>query len=119
MKVAISTSGKELSSELDPRFGRAAGFLVIDTDTNEFTYHDNTQNLQAAQGAGIQAAQNVAATGVKAVVTGHMGPKAFTAVDRGNIDVYLSEAATVQQALEAFKAGSLEKAQGPDKQGHW
>ncbi|XPV76760.1 MAG: NifB/NifX family molybdenum-iron cluster-binding protein [Desulfovibrio sp.] len=119
MKVAISTSGKDLSAALDPRFGRAAGFLVIDTESQDFTFHDNSQNLQAAQGAGIQAAQNVAATGVKTVITGHMGPKAFMAVDRGNIDVYLSTAATVQEALEAFKAGSLEKAAGPDKQGHW
>ena len=59
MKVVVTAQGSNLDSPVDPRFGRARYFLLVDTDTGEFTTHDNVQNLNAAQGAGIQAAQTV------------------------------------------------------------
>ena len=119
MKVAISTSGNSLDSPVDPRFGRATGFLVVDTETQAITYASNEQNLSLAQGAGIQAAMNVANTGAKAVITGHVGPKAFTALSQGNIAIYLAQGGTVAQALAALAAGTLEPANGADKPGHW
>lgn len=119
MKIAISCQGNDLSGEIDPRFGRAKGFLICDTDADTQEFVDNTQNLNAAQGAGIQSAQNVAATGATAVITGHVGPKAFTALDKGNIKMYLIGGGTVAEALADFKAGKLEIADGADKPGHW
>lgn len=119
MKIAITSQSPGLDGALDPRFGRAAGFVLVDTETEALDFADNQQNLQAAQGAGIQAAQNVAATGAKAVITGHVGPKAFLVLQKGGIAIHLCEAGTVGEALEAFKSGSLPKAQGPDKDGHW
>lgn len=119
MKVAISSSGNTLDSTLDPRFGRAAGFIVCDTEAEGFEFKDNTQNLNAAQGAGIQSAQNVADTGAEAVITGHVGPKAFKALDHANIRVYLSESGTVGEALERLRSGELKPVDGPDKDGHW
>ena len=119
MKIAISSQGRDLSSAVDPRFGRAAGFIVYDDQNAEHEYISNEQNLQAMQGAGIQTAQNVAQTGAKAVISGHVGPKAFSALQSGGIDIYLSQSGTVQEALDAFKAGKLEKAQDADKPGHW
>lgn len=83
MKIAISCQGNTLESPVDPRFGRAQGFLVYDLDTNNFEYANNDQNLNIAQGAGIQTAQNVAKTGAKAVITGNVGPKAFSALSQG------------------------------------
>ncbi|MFW5501007.1 MULTISPECIES: NifB/NifX family molybdenum-iron cluster-binding protein [unclassified Maridesulfovibrio] len=119
MKIAISCQGNDLNGDIDPRFGRAKGFLVCDTDTDTQEYIDNTQNLNAAQGAGIQSAQNVAATGATAVITGHVGPKAFTALDKGSIEVYLVGGGTVAEALSSFKDGKLEAAADADKPGHW
>ncbi len=119
MKIAVSTQGKELDSPLDPRFGRAAGFMVVDSDTLEHTYVPNSQNLALAQGAGIQSAQCVANAGAGAVITGHVGPKAYMALDRGGINVYLQDGGTVREALEAFKAGRLSPASGADRDGHW
>lgn len=119
MKVALTSSGRDLSAPLDPRFGRAAGFLVVDTKTGETVYEPNDQNLNAAQGAGIQAAQNVTATGAKAVITGHCGPKAFRILSASNIAVYNTDAATVQEALDLLKAGKLTAADGADVEGHW
>ncbi|GAB7021924.1 NifB/NifX family molybdenum-iron cluster-binding protein [Salidesulfovibrio brasiliensis] len=119
MKIAISSSGNTLESTLDSRFGRAAGFIVYDTDSGNFEYKDNTQNLNAAQGAGIQSAQNVADTGAEAVITGHVGPKAFRALDQAKIRIYLAESGTVADAVERFKSGAMQPVDGPDKEGHW
>ena len=77
MKVAFTSRGPDTSCNVDPRFGRARFFVVVDTDTGESTIHDNAQNMSAVQWAGIQAAQNVASLRVDAVVTGNVGPKAF------------------------------------------
>jgi predicted Fe-Mo cluster-binding NifX family protein len=119
MKVAITTSGRDLSAPLDRRFGRAAGFLIVDTETGETAYESNDQNLNAAQGAGIQAAQNVAATGAEALISGHCGPKAFRILNASNIAIYTAEAATVQEAIDQFNAGKLTKAESADVEGHW
>ncbi|MBW2068609.1 MAG: NifB/NifX family molybdenum-iron cluster-binding protein [Deltaproteobacteria bacterium] len=119
MKVAITASGDNLDSPLDSRFGRAPKFIIYDTDTGDFKVVDNTQNLNAPQGAGLQAAQNVAKEGVNCVITGHCGPRAFSILQRAGIDVYYSNATTVKEAIEAFKEGKLDKSQSPDVEGHW
>ena len=119
MKIAISSAGKDLSSTLDKRFGRAVGFVIYDTESGEFTYVDNNQNLNAAQGAGIQAGQNVVETGAKVLITGHCGPKAFRVLKQAGIEIYNAEAETVAQAIELYKSGKLENALQADVEGHW
>lgn len=119
MKIAISTQGRDLNSQLDPRFGRASGFILVDLVTQEHAFVTNEQNLDLPQGAGIQSAMCVANAGAKAVITGHVGPKAFMALDKGGIAVYLRDGGTVREALEDYKAGLLAQAMGPDRQGHW
>ncbi len=119
MKVAVTSQGPDLASAVDPRFGRAKFFIVVDTETGEFTAHDNTQNLNAVQGAGIQAAQNVASLGVDAVITGNVGPKAFTTLQAGNVKAYIGAGGSVSVAVEQLKAGRLECAGKPNVEGHW
>jgi len=119
MKIAFTSVGPYLSSPLDTRFGRAPGFLIVDSETQETTYESNEQNLNAAQGAGIQSAQNVAATGAKAVVSGHCGPKAFRILNASKIAIYPSSAATVQEALDLYLEGKLTEAEVADVEGHW
>lgn len=119
MKIAFSTSGKDVDAPLDMRFGRAANFLVYDTGNGKFEIVPNTQNLNAAQGAGIQAAQHVAGSGAEAVVCGHCGPKAFAVLKAAGIRVYTCEAATVSNALKAFREGTLKELPQPDVAGHW
>ena len=67
MKVAVTSQGTDMASEVDPRFGRAKFLMLVDTETGEFTAHDNTQNLSAVQGAGIQASQHGVRVGAAAV----------------------------------------------------
>jgi predicted Fe-Mo cluster-binding NifX family protein len=120
-KIAISCDEPSLESKVDPRFGRAAGFLIVDLDTMEFEYLNNGSSQVMAQGAGIQAAEIVARSGAKAVLTGYVGPKAFQALSAVGIRVAQDlENITVRQAVKRFMEGSLDLATQPNRQrGHW
>jgi predicted Fe-Mo cluster-binding NifX family protein len=119
MKVAVTSQGRELSSPVDIRFGRASYFIVVDTDSGEFTVADNEQNLNAAQGAGIQSGRNVVTLGVQAVISGHVGPKAFATLQAGGVKIYTGATGTVGEAVEQFKTGSLTEISNADVEGHW
>jgi len=119
MKIAFTTSGEDLKSPLDSRFGRAAKFLIYDLDSTAFEVVDNQQNLNAAQGAGIQSAETVARLGAKTLVTGHCGPKAFRVLNAAGIKIFNSSAPTVAEALEEYRAGKLVQAASADVESHW
>ena len=119
MKVAITTAGNSLDAELDPRFGRASRFLIVDIETDKVETIENAQNLNAAQGAGIQAALKVAETGAAAVITGHCGPKAFRVLSEAGIKVFNTNAKTAGEALSLYKEGKLAAAENADVEGHW
>ena len=119
MKVAVSAQGKDFGSPVDPRFGRTQYFIVVDTETYDFSVHDNTQNVNALQGAGIQAAKNVSDLGVDAVISGNVGPNAFATLQAAGIDTYVKAAGTVKEAVEALKSGTLEKSDRANVRGHW
>ncbi|GAB6270705.1 MAG: NifB/NifX family molybdenum-iron cluster-binding protein [Smithella sp.] len=119
MKIAITTSGNDLNAPLDGRFGRAPMFLIYDSEAKTFEVVGNEQNLNAAQGAGIQSAQNIAHLGVKALITGHCGPKAFRVLAAAGIKIYNTSAATVNEALDLYLAGKLTEAASADVEGHW
>lgn len=118
-KIVVTSDGPDLDGPVDPRFGRAAGFIVIDPQSLEFEYLDNGTSQAMAQGAGIQAAEIVARTGAKTVLTGYVGPKAFQALTASGIQVgqNLSDM-TVRQAVEAFTEGNIQWAAEPNSQGH-
>lgn len=119
MKIVFTTTGERLDAPLDSRFGRAPRFLIYDQDHGTFEVLDNRQNVEAAQGAGIQAAEAVVRSGARALVTGHCGPKAFRVLTATGIQVFTTDAATVSAALEAFRAGHLKPAESADVEGHW
>jgi predicted Fe-Mo cluster-binding NifX family protein len=119
MKVAVTAQGPEISCDLDSRFGRANCFIVVDTESGTSQIIDNAPNLNAAQGAGVQAAQTVAGLEVDAVMTGHCGPKAFRVLDAAGIQIYLGAEGTVEAALKDFRAGKYQPANKPDVEGHW
>ena len=119
MKVAVTSQGEELSSEIDPRFGRARWLVVVDTETVEFEVHDNSVNLNSAQGAGIQTGQNIANLCVEAVITGNVGPNAFKTLNAAGVKIFLAEKQTVADAIETFKAGKLKEVDQANVEGHW
>ena len=119
-KIAVSCESPSLDSPVDPRFGRAAGFLVVDPETMTFDYLDNGGSQTMAQGAGIQAAETVARSGAKLVLSGIVGPKEFQALAAADIKIGQNlNGLTVKEAIERFKNGDVEIASQPNRQGHW
>ena len=58
--------------------------------------------------------------GVKAVLTGHCGPKAFKALQIAGVQIYLGiQAETVKEAIEKFKKGELRIANSSDVGDYW
>jgi len=119
MKIAVTAEGQGMSDNVDPHFGRAKRFLLVDTETNDVEVIDNTQNVNAAQGAGIQAAQNLSQPGVTAVLTGNCGPNAFRALAAAGIKVYVGVTGTVAEAVEQLKSGQLTPSDEPNVEGRW
>lgn len=119
MKIAISTVGEYLSSTVDPRFGRAGGFIIYDMESSDFRFVDNRQNLDSAQGAGIQSAVNVIDSGATVLITGHVGPKAFDTLSKGGVGIYLCTGCTASEAVDMYRRGKLVKCEGANVEGHW
>ena len=106
MKTCVSSTGSDLNSQVDPRFGRCRVFLFVDTDTMECEAVENPA-MMAGGGAGTQAAQLVADKGASSVLTGNAGPNAFSALNAAGIDIYVGLAGTAKDAVEKLKKGEL------------
>ena len=118
MKVAVSSLGNSLDDQIDPRFGRCQVILIVDTETMEVKPLGNV-SVGAAHGAGIGAAQTVASAGVKAVITGNVGPNAHMALSQAGVKVYTGAFGTVRQTVEAYKQGELRESSAPTVGGHF
>lgn len=119
MKIAVTATGPQLSSELDPRFGRAACFIIVDPETMAFEVVENRQNLDLPQGAGIQAGKTIVDHRVDALITGNCGPKAFKVLEQAGVKILVGAKGTVQDAVEQFKRNQLTAADSPNVEGHW
>lgn len=113
MKICITAAAEGLNAPADPRFGRAPHFVLVETETLVATTVANT-GAQANHGAGIEAAQTVAASGASALVTGHCGPNAFRVLQAAGVEVYTGASGTVDDSLRAFLDGRLDRAEEPD-----
>ena len=118
MKVVVSASGDTLDSSVDPRFGRCAYFVFVDTESLEFEAFPN-DSAMASGGAGIQAAQFVANKGAGAAITGNVGPNASMTLDSAGVPVFLGATGTVRDAVEMYKGGQLQSASGASVPGHF
>jgi len=117
MKIAVTSTGTEMNAQVDPRFGRAAYFAIVDTETMDFEAVENA-NVAAAGGAGINSAKAVIDAGAEAVLTGNCGPNAERTLRAGGIKLFTGVAGTVAEAIEQFKAGKWQEATGPNVQSH-
>jgi predicted Fe-Mo cluster-binding NifX family protein len=118
-KIAVSSESPDMDARVDPRFGRAAGFMIVDPETMAFEYVDNGSSQVMAQGAGIQAAEIVAATGARVLLTGFVGPKAFQALNAAGIAIGQNvDNLTVREAVQRFQAGDVPVADAPNRRGH-
>jgi predicted Fe-Mo cluster-binding NifX family protein len=119
MKIAVSAQEPDLNSRVDPRFGRAAYFIVFDTTTDTFEVLRNAENAAAMQGAGIQTAQFVARQSVDVIVSGNMGPKAFEAMRASGVQIVAWDKGTVAEAVELVRSGKFRALNAANVRGHW
>lgn len=118
MKICISATSNELDSELDPRFGRCAYLLIVDSETLQFTAIPNI-GVEISGGAGINAAQTIANRDVKLVITGNIGPNSFRALSAAGIDVMTGASGKIREVIEKFKKGEYKKTDFPTVGGHF
>ena len=118
MKLAISSKGMDLDSQVDPRFGRAAYLLFVDSDTFDFESVNNSENVNAFKGAGIQTATLVGERGVDALLTGHCGPNAFKILEAAKIKVACDVSGTVRDAVRSCIEGKLTFVDNADVEGY-
>lgn len=108
MKIAISAEGPTTQDIVDPRFGRAAGFVIYDTETKTLEYIDNGAAQAATQGAGLMAVETVVEAGAKVVLSGYIGPKALEALQAVGLGtVQDMDNRTVGNVIADFEAGNL------------
>jgi len=119
MKIAVTSQGKDLDSKVDPRFGRAAYILIVDISDEKVEVLDNSENVNAFKGAGIQAAAMVGDSGADVLLTGFCGPNAFKMLAAAGVKVANDASGTVKDALEAFKKGKVSFADDANVEGHW
>ena len=117
MKIAVSSTGNKLESMIEQRFGRSPYFIIIDTDTSETEIVSNV-GTGYAHGAGVGASQFLASKGVKAVITGNLGPNAYSALRAAKINAYTNFSGTVIEAIEKFKNNELKEFSSPTVPSH-
>ena len=106
MKICVTSQGKTLDDQVDQRFGRCQFFIIVESDTLDYEAIEN-KNAQFSGGAGIQSGQLMASKGVKAVLTGNVGPNAFQTLQAGGIKIYIGLSGKVRGAVEKYKKGEL------------
>ena len=111
MKICITASSEGLDSEVDPRFGRCSHFIIYDPDTRSVESISNA-SVAASGGAGIKAAEIIANAGVAALLTGGLGPNAFSIFEEFGIDVLVGAKGTVREAISQYEAGELQPTPG-------
>jgi predicted Fe-Mo cluster-binding NifX family protein len=118
MRVAVSADGKDLDALIDPRFGRCAFFIVVETTEMTFEVFDN-ENIALGGGAGIQSAQFIADKGVEAIITGNCGPNAVKTLNAAGIKIILSQSGTVREAVEKYRKGLLDTTSEANVEDHY
>lgn len=118
MKMCVSASSGSMDANVDPRFGRCPYFVIVDSETMEFSAVLN-DSTNAAHGAGIQAAQTVANMGVKMVITDNVGPNAFKVLSAAGIKIVIGASGSIKEAVEKYKNGQLQEISNPTVGGHF
>ena len=120
MLIAIPTTGDSLDSALDPRFGRALMFAIVDSETGESVEVITNPNVAAGGGVGLTTSQMLANRGVKAVIAGAVGPNALSVLQAAGIAIYSSAGlSSVKEVIESFKSGNLQAITTPGAAGRY
>ena len=119
MKVCVTSQGPDLASDVDPRFGRARFFVIYDDEADTSEVIDNEQNVNAGGGAGVQSATDIAARNCEWVLSGHVGPKAFSVLQAAGIKVATGVSGAVADVLKQFREGAVQETAAADVRSRW
>lgn len=117
MKIAVSSKGKDLDSQVDPRFGRCAFFMIVETNDMSFEAFDNA-SISLGGGAGIQAAQFVSSKGAKAIITGSVGPNAVQTLSAARVETFIGQSGTIKEVIERYTRGEINSTSTPNVTEH-
>jgi predicted Fe-Mo cluster-binding NifX family protein len=118
MKIILTTTLPALDAIADPRFGRGAYFLVVDSNSLDWEAYPNP-GVSAGGGAGTLAAQFAARQNASAVISGDFGPNAYNTLKAAGIEMYLfGTSQTGREAVECFNTGKLERVGAPTAPEH-
>ena len=112
MRVAMSATGDTLDASIDPRFGRCAFLILVDTDTMEVIGGGRNEFAAASGGAGTQTAQQVAQLKAEAVLTGNIGPNAYNVLKAAGVRTFTGVSGPLRQALQDLQEGNLRETSG-------
>jgi predicted Fe-Mo cluster-binding NifX family protein len=117
VKIVVTSSSTDLDAPTSRVFGRAPFYVLVDTETMSFEALENPER-RALRGVGFYSPEWIVERGAQAVVTGSVGPNAFRVLQDLGLPVYLSAGGTVRKAVEAYRAGRLQPAEGPNVSTH-
>lgn len=120
MKIAIPLQNDSADAQIDVRFGRCSCFGIYDVAADSWKFIDNAQDLQAAQGAGIQSANTVAGADANVVIAVNLGPKAMRVLQATGAKIYQApNTVTAKAAVELFNDNQLQEITQANVEGHW
>ena len=108
MLIAIPSEGLELSSLVAEKFGRTPFIIFYDSERVSF---ESLRNPYANifGGAGIQTAQLIIERNSAAVISIDIGVSSLRLLKSANIEVYSCNKIKVQEAVNEFNKGKLQK----------
>ena len=117
MKIVVTADGAGLDAPASRVFGRCQTYVFVETESMEVESVENPA-IDSPSGAGIEAAQFVVEQGVETVVTGNVGPNAFSVLEASGVPVYILKGGSVGEVVEAFKEGQLAEVGGATGPAH-
>jgi predicted Fe-Mo cluster-binding NifX family protein len=118
MNICVTSQGNTLESQVDPRFGRCAFFMIVETDTMEYEAVENS-SVQAMGGAGVQSGKVVVEKGANVLLTGNVGPNAYQILQAAGIEIITGASGTVKEVIDRYISGGLKPTAGPNVESHF
>lgn len=103
MKIAISSTGKEMSDNVAELFGRCPYFIIIEIEDGKIIRTDflKNENENQSSGVGMSVAKMLVENNVNVVIAKTIGPRAMDVLKQFNAEVYNGDG-KIQDILQDF-----------------
>ncbi len=110
MKIALSSSGKSINSNLSETFGRCPYFLIVEIENKEIKKMEVVENIIRNQtgGVGVSVAQMIVEKGVDVLITKNVGPRALDVLEQFKVDIF-NGSGSAEENIQKFIEGKLKK----------